>query len=175
MNKEDIDFLKQLQKEMLTQDNCEQASPRFWSIMTIKRIYWVDDDVTGYEIFIDEESAGESIKDVLSYIKEYHEDYCEEFPDKIIEFEKYKRLSKLTEVLKDEGFDILRVPYRDIYVVAKNTLFLTLEECKKHIERNGYHYKNPQPYCMTAWRSPQVERLFSILEHTDWSLYEGTD
>lgn len=169
MEKEDIEFLKQLQHEMLTQDNACQASPRFWAVMTTRRIYLVDDDIEGYEVVIDGERAGETIKEVLSYIQDFYEDYCEEFPDKIEEWKKYESLYELVEALKDEGWDIFRVPYRDIKVIAENTFFLTLEECKKHIELNRYHYNNPYPYCMTAWRSPQVERLYKILENTNWN------
>lgn len=172
MNKEDIDFLKQLQKEMLTQDICGEASPRFWVVMTIKRIYWVHDDVHGHEIvLIDEGSIGETVEEAISYMKEY-------FDESDLNIEKWEKCSTIfdfVDTLEMDGWNVAAVPYRDIDVIAENTLFLTLEECKKHIEHNAGHYKNPQPYCMTAWRSPQVERLFSILEHTDWSLYEGTD
>ncbi len=38
------------------------------------------------------------------------------------------------------------------------------EACKKHIDKNDYHYNKPHTYAMTAWRSPEVEKLFSILE-----------
>lgn len=172
MEKEDIEFLKQLQYEMLTQDTCEQASPRFWAVMTTKRIYWVDEDIDGYEVVIDGESVGETVKDVLSYIKEYYEDYGEEFPDKILACEKCKSTYGLCNILKDDGWNIFRVPYRDIKIIAENTFFLTLAECEKHIELNRYHYNNPYPYCMTAWRSPQVERCYKILENTNWDNFK---
>lgn len=172
MNKEDIDFLKQLQKEMLTQDNYGEAPPRFWAVITTKRVYWVHDIVHGHEIILnDEESIGENVEDAISYMKE-------NFEEADLNIEKWKKCDTVfdfADTLEKEGWNIYAVPYRDIDVVAENTLFLTLKECEKHIEHNSYHYKNPHPYCMTAWRSPQVERLFSILEHTDWSLYEGTN
>lgn len=171
MTKEDVEFLKKLQHEMLTQDNACQAAPRFWAVMTTKRIYWVDDDIDGYEVVIESESAGETVKDVISYIKEYYEDYFEEFHDKILACEKHNDTYRLCDILKDDGWDIFRVPYRDIKIVAENTFFLTLEECKKHIEYNKYHYNKPYPYCMTAWRSPQVERLYKILENENWDKF----
>lgn len=62
MKKEDLEFLKQLQKEMITQDNCGEAQPRFWVVMTTKRIYWVHDNIHGHEIVLaDEGSIGETI------------------------------------------------------------------------------------------------------------------
>lgn len=171
MTKEDVEFLKKLQHEMLTQDNACQAAPRFWVVMTTKRIYWVDEDIDGYEVVIEDESVGETVKDVLSYIKEYYEDYCEEFPDKILACEKCKGTNSLCNILKDDGWNIFRVPYRDIKIIAENTFFLTLSDCEKHIELNRYHYVKPHPYCMTAWRSPQVERLFKILENENWDKF----
>lgn len=165
MEKEDIEFLKQLQHEMLTQDTCGEAPPRFWSVMTTKRIYWVHDNIHGHEIVIDgEESIGETIEEAISYMKEYFD----ESDLKIEEWEKCSTIFDFVDTLEKEGWIIDAVPYRDIDVIAENTFFLTLDECKKHIELNGYHYNNPYPYCMTAWRSPQVERLYKILENTNW-------
>jgi hypothetical protein len=44
-------------------------------------------------------------------------------------------------------------------------MFLTKRECKEHIERNHYHYNDTvHTYAMTAWRSPQVEKLIKILQ-----------
>lgn len=164
MKKEDMEFLKKLQKEMLTQDNYGEAPPRFWAVMTKRRIYWVHDDIHGHEIVLDGESIGESVEEAISYMKEYFD----ESGLKIEEWEKCSTIFDFVDTLEKEGWVIDAVPYRDIDVIAENTFFLTLEECKKHIELNKYHYIEPYPYCMTAWRSSQVERLFSILESTNW-------
>ena len=60
------------------------------------------------------------------------------------------------------------VPVHKVNRIARNTMFLTLRECQEHIDRNAYHYQNPRPYAMTAWRSPQVENLVKILQTADW-------
>lgn len=60
------------------------------------------------------------------------------------------------------------VPVHKVDRNAPNTMFLTLRECKEHIQANDYHYRNPHPYAMTAWRSPQVEKLIEILQTADW-------
>lgn len=49
-----------------------------------------------------------------------------------------------------------------------NTMFLTLEECCRHIDANSYHYDHPRAYCMRAWRSPDVKRLWKALKGIDW-------
>lgn len=50
-----------------------------------------------------------------------------------------------------------------------DTMFLTNRSCKRHIELNHYHYSaDAHSYAMTAWRSPEVERLWKILDVIDW-------
>lgn len=49
-----------------------------------------------------------------------------------------------------------------------NTLFLTLEACQEHIKANSYHYDHPRSFCMRAWRSRDVDRLWKALKGIDW-------
>lgn len=39
---------------------------------------------------------------------------------------------------------------------------------REDIKCNDYHYIDPHTYGMTAWRSPQVERLYKILHEVDF-------
>lgn len=167
MTKEDVEFLKKLQHEMLTQDNACQAAPRFWVVKDVERIYNVTDDIDGYEVILDTERAGESKEEVLSFLK----DWTDIEPNELNKYEKCNSLDELIECLRKEGFDAYEVSYRDIKIIVENTFFLTLADCEKHIELNRYHYNNPYPYCMTAWRSPQVERLYKILENENWDKF----
>lgn len=52
--------------------------------------------------------------------------------------------------------------------IQPDTMFITKSSCKKHITQNHYHYNNPRTYAMTAWRSPEIERLWKILQETDF-------
>lgn len=75
-----------------------------------------------------------------------------------------------------EAGDLRCVPSREESKVVEDTLFLTLRECREHIERNRYNYKRPTTYVQTAVRSPQFERLIGILQQIDWeSLAERSD
>lgn len=180
MNKEDIEFLKDLQHEMLTQDTVCQASPRFWVVMQTVRDYWVDDSVDGVCIF--DTDASENVfegelEDLAEWLKENFDviTKCEcHFGDLEIECEDDKEfyLMNVSEI-KDffDEYDYKRYSicnYRDREEIAQDTMFLTLRECREHIERNKHHYTKPHTYAMTAWRSPQVEKLYKILENTNW-------
>ena len=72
MKKEDIEFLKVLQQEMLNQDNCGQASPRYWTVMQTKRVYGIEDgyDVGRAEVYCDHEVIVETFKELAEYLKE---------------------------------------------------------------------------------------------------------
>ena len=62
----------------------------------------------------------------------------------------------------------LRYEERVAFIVL-NIFFLTKREAIEHIKANHYHYTDKvHTYGMTAWRSPQVERLFKILEEVEW-------
>ena len=53
--------------------------------------------------------------------------------------------------------------------IYQDTMFLTNKSCKEHIRLNNYHYSSDaHSYAMTAWRSPEVEKLFKILQEVDW-------
>ena len=44
ISKKDIEFLKELQHEMLTQDTVCQADPRFWVVQQKVRTYGIHED-----------------------------------------------------------------------------------------------------------------------------------
>lgn len=82
-------------------------------------------------------------------------------------------IEELIEALVDAGaidegdYDV--VYYREEHYCYPNTMFLTNRSCKEHIEANKHHYSaDAHSYAMTAWRSPEVEKLWTILEKIDW-------
>jgi hypothetical protein len=163
ITKEDIEFLKALQNEMLTQDNVGQADPRFWVIKQTERVYRVEEgDGVVYVIDSDYENEFEELDDVKKYLIENELCTAEELDDVVDDND--------LEVLFDEkGIEFERIAYRDEQVIKEDTFFLTLREAQEHIERNYYHYnKSAHPYAMTAWRSPQVEKLYEILQKVDF-------
>ena len=182
MKQEDKEFLKQLQQEMLTQDHVCQASPRFWVVMQTVRDYWVDDNIDGICIYdtYGAESVFEGELDNLELINWLKEEFdviekieCDNgYITIIYEDENEFFISDAHDIVNFlEEYDAGRYNvcyYRDREEIVPNTMFLTLRECKKHIEANHYHYNKPHSYAMTAWRSPQVSKLYEILEKTDW-------
>lgn len=187
LNKEDIEFLKDLQNEMLTQDKCGTASPRYWVVMEdVKENGYEEECSDGAELYCGEDSEIYTLDKCYDLIDEYlsanygednYEIEKDNFGIIIINIKSIDKKINLYDIkdikyfLNEEyGYE----KYDTIYYCnferqVENTMFLTLEDCKRHIELNRYHYNNPRPYCCMAWRSPRMERLFKILENTDWN------
>lgn len=137
-------FLIELQEELNTQDTVGQADPRFWVVRQKVAVPCPDDwDPDFYEFVTDD---GDSME---------------------IETDESETVGSVLELIGLESVEMLR-PMRYENAVVPDTMFLTLRECREHIEANHYHYKKPHPYAMTAWRSPQVEKLIQILQTADW-------
>ena len=64
------------------------------------------------------------------------------------------------------------VPEKKLVYIVPDTFFMTLREAQEHIMHNRHNYRtDAHPYAMTAYRSPQVERLWKILQDTNWESY----
>lgn len=189
LTKEDIAFLKDLQKELNTEDTVGTASPRFWVIKQPERIYHVDKDEAEHYMFIETDSHSEltleDLKEKLEYLydenlkdikiennelifKYYDEDFEEE-EEYTIDF--YNNcyssdLDKVLELLEDE---VMIIYYNEIDATVPNCVFLTQIDAENHLRANDYHYhEEARTYCMCGWRSPRLEKLISILSKTDF-------
>ena len=195
MKKEDIEFLKKLSETMRTQEHDCQAAPRFWVVAQSVKEY-VGEDYGSHVDLVTEDGdtviENANIKNVVDYfMKEYSDEvkerritinhtpsYCEIFVlDKENgEAEEEETLFDVDDVIRFfEEHDIISDSYyRTVCYnindasICPDTMFITKESCKNHIRLNGYHYHNPHTYAMTAWRSPEVEKLWKLLEETDW-------
>ena len=164
--KSDIEFLKDLQIELNSQSDDCQAGPRFWTVGDYEWVPCDSENAERYSVYLPNDGESYEINDFLENILDR---------DKLSEEE----LEELNEVSCEESaFDWIREHYddgaslhpeREEHCVKENTMFLTKEEAKKHIELNHYHYtKKVHTYAMTAWRAPKVERLLKILSEFDF-------
>jgi len=166
---DDIKFLKELQNELNTQDHDCQAAPRFWTIEDYE--WFVAEE--GYHdkiVFFSANDCEEySVEEVIEKIKKHGFDDVERVNDAIYDYEYIGDTYEIESLIKeiDSSIHINYVVERQ--VVKENTMFLTKEEAKRHLNSNKHHYSSKaHTYAMTAWRAPKVERLFKILETFDW-------
>ena len=172
MNK-DIQFIKDLQKEMNEQENDGQAAPRYWSIMDYKWEPTSEDHAERMCLYDCEEGEAHTTESYLDDILERHLE-GEFTAEEVQELKDAIEMGSDNDVFEwvkdyDNKEQIYPVYETEVSFVAPNTMFLTKEEAKKHLRLNHYHYsKKAHTYAMTAWRAPKMERLINILEQFDW-------
>ncbi|BAM46329.1 hypothetical protein AXY_01970 [Amphibacillus xylanus NBRC 15112] len=169
--KDDIQFLKDLQQELTTQENDGQAAPRFWAIMDYKwevteeghhdRVSLYSPETCGYK------TVDEYIDEILNGDRrdEFNDEQIEELQDIKDYF-----LSDLEEWIKENDLREYHLIYEtEVSFIAYNTCFFTKAEAKSHLKNNRHHYsRKAHTFAMTAWRAPKMERLMKILESFDW-------
>lgn len=191
LTKEDITFLKDLQKELNTEDTVGTASPRFWVIKQPERVYHIDKDEAEYYRFLDidghdeltledlkerlEDLYDENLKDIKIennqlMFKYYDEDFEEEEEYTVNFNNNYfssdSMIEKILELLNDE---VIVIYYNEIDTTVPNCMFLTQIDAENHLRAKDYHYhEDARTYCMCGWRSPRFERLINILSKTDF-------
>ena len=188
LSNDDVNFLKELQKEINTEDNGGTANPRYWVIRQPERIYHLDEYEADYYMFLDEYDHQElTLEDLKEKLEDLNDDNLksieikdgaltfEYFDECLEEVEKYKvdydncyrdGLIKISELLE---FEVRVIYYSEIDVTADNCMFLTQIDAENHLRANDYHYhEEARTYCMHGWRNPRFERLINILSKTDF-------
>lgn len=173
--KEDIQFLKELQQQMRHEeehDNDCQASPRFWVIMDYKKEPGDKEFHNGETTYYHNNGDHTEFKN-LEELKEFLEDGWTEDDEELADLlsDESTDFDDVWEYLEDnyffEGFGTCFE--REVEFIVPDTMFLTKQEAKRHLELNHYHYTSKaHTYAMTAWRAPQVERLLKVLHEFDF-------
>jgi hypothetical protein len=177
LNVEDITFLKELQREMNTQDTQGQADPRYWVIRDYDRIYGERLNNPDGAVIVEQNSGNEEICDIkedvfgrIDSIELAIQKLKEKFPD---DFEDGYEVSLIFDMDDLEEF----ISYHDLpvkilqyqIIPIYSNIFSTQKAAEEHLRANDYHYNdNATTYAMTAWRSPEIEQLWKILREVDW-------
>lgn len=188
LSNDDIKFLKELQKELNTEDKVGTANPRYWVIRQPERIYHLDEDEADYYVFIDEcdkyELTLEDLKDKLEFLCddnlksvevkdgvltfEYFDEWLEEVEEYKVDYDNYNTDGKY-KILELLESDVSVAYYKEVDATVDNCMFLTQIDAENHLRANDYHYhEKARTYCMCGWRSPRFERLINILSKTDF-------
>lgn len=171
--KEDIQFLKDLQTELRSQEHDSQAEPRFWVIMDYRTVPTHEDYGAERMMYFHNDgdyTEFETIEELKGFL--WDNDFGDD--DEVCDVLKQESISFLDlweyvqENLNEEGY-FTEVPVKEEAFIVPDTMFLTKEEAKNHLKNNHYHYTSKaHTYAMTAWRAPKMERLIKILETFDW-------
>lgn len=174
---EDIQFLKNLQQEMKTQENDGQAAPRFWSIMDYKWVVTAEGHEDRVSLYDSDTCETIELDDYVDEILngDRRDDFSEDEIDELEHEKEWGSPSDIYDWIKkyDDGSRFYPIYEEQISFIAPNTMFLTKAEAKRHLEMNRHHYSSrAHTYAMTAWRAPKMDRLIKLLESFDWSLVQ---
>jgi len=152
--KEDIDFIKNLSKEMLEQDNRATATPYALICTTKQREYTPDGYGDKQTVRYDCEEF-DTPKDLLSYF-DMGEDLEPTF-DEAIDY-----IVENTE-LSTSDFDIF--DYREYHDITKHNanFFLTEKAYHRYIEEDGHNLNKPQSYVIHLRRNKELAKLYEII------------
>jgi hypothetical protein len=146
LKQETYDFIKNLVREIETQDNRSTRLPIFYVIKETTREYGIEDDYSndGFEW----EKDGESYtwKQVVDFV-------CEELellPDEIGETDA-------------EYCGFKKVFYRNIERYSDN-FFFTEKAAKEHLRINGHNLTKPQDYVIHAFRNDEIESVIEAMK-----------
>lgn len=175
ITEDEIRFLKELQKEMNTQDNLRQADPRYWVIRDFDKVYGErlnnPDGFTVYDSDYGNEvceieyrtiTTSEMVDEILKELKAQEYELSDD--DKQVIEDSYD-FDSLIEPLEELGFSVVQYEIVPKYF----GMFLTQKAAEEHLRKNYYHYTdNAATYAMTAWRSQEADMLYKILHSVDF-------
>lgn len=197
INKSEINFLINLQKELNTQTNDGNAQPIYWGILDYKRYY--NDNGTPILCNASEQITLESNKDIADYIRDELNIYVHEYNNyniTVIETLKSDETDKdiINQHLKNDDDKILFSMndcleflqdyesewelryYEDVEYIVPNLVFLTRQSAEDYLKAKSYHHSDDaHTYAMTALYNPIVERLWEILREVDFTKIKSED
>lgn len=167
-----LSFLKDLQKELSSQEIDSQASPRFWVLMDYKFLP-TDSDYADETHYV--HADGDSVQfrnpaDLIEFLEENEE--LDELPNyQDMNLDDLFEWIEENELNADGYYRI--VPVMEVAYIVENTLFLSKQEAKDYIKNNSYnHTSRIHTYAMTAHRAPRTGKVIEMLTETDWSKYK---
>ena len=166
LRQEDLDFLKDLQHELLTQENDGTADPLYWGVMEEETVGVPDgcgDPIIymGDGVTMETEEAVKYIEE--NYVADLDEANREEWEQNIDKDDMDDVVMFLNDNLDEHEVRIVWEKKQE--VISRETgAFLTKRACKEYIERFGYNHNKPHTYAMCAYRNFELERLLKILK-----------
>lgn len=174
---EEIQFLKDLQKEMNTQNTVGQADPRYWVIRNYEKVYGeslcnadgiaIYDDYNGILVLETDYPCFGTDSVIEKILNEFKEQEYELDEDTIENLKLSYDMRSLVDALNDiEEYNFRVCEYEEI--PKDEGMFLTHEAAVQHLKQNEHHYsENAHTYAKTAWRSSE-ELLWKILQTVDF-------
>lgn len=146
LSEEMAEFVKELSKEMLSQDRRGTADPYYYTIFD-KRITAVPDGC-GDEVRFEWDGDLMTEEEIKKQIE------CDK-PGSNFECE----LDRLIGEGQVTPFEVVEESHRP----ENSNVFLTEKACHRHIEQNKHRFNKPSSFVDHAWRNPEMEKLYQLI------------
>lgn len=174
LTKEDLTFLKELAKELRTQDTRATAKPLVFKIretvcVPYKDLYYFNEDVCLIDpderVYLTAQEALEALETLYEKDAQALKQLAANYPDMAYQ----EDLRALYDLMEDLELDWELTGYEMEEKVSGS--FLTARAAQAHLNENCHHYNSTaHVYCTHAWRNPELEQLLTIVEKFDSEL-----
>ncbi len=166
MNKEQINFLKNLKEEILTQDNLATRDVMF-AVLETKEHYNIDSDCCDYQVMVgDGDTVYRDIDDVIDNFPDFEEEL------------KDLDLEGACDYLFNEGYDVRICGVKEVEefnFMNGQSVFFTSKACKEFIKNNKHNLSSPVCYGISSWNNPEMNALREVIISTDWDKLQDSD
>lgn len=162
MTKEQIEFLNNLKKEILTQDNLATRDVMF-AVMETKRQFNIDKDCCDDEVLIIDDCVCDNINEVIDYYPNLEEEL------------KNLDLESAYYLLKVHGYNVRlsgTTETKEFDFNNGQSVFFTAKACKEFIKNNKHNLSLPACYGISSWNNPEMNALREIIISNDWEKLE---
>lgn len=190
----DIEFLRNLQYVLNTQDNMGNADPLFWVIRATKeRLVTTEHAPDDYDFITitDSDNPETNICDLNDFYETCQTAITPENEEFMtVEYISDSKVTIKNTIENDTLYEISDIDqtaaevlnlladcpqrfytcyYRSESEIIPNTFFLTHSACERHLKQNAYNYpEDAHAYAMTAQRSPEYETLLHLIKTINW-------
>jgi len=166
LTNEEIDFIKNLSKEIKEQDTRGTAQP--YGLVITQRVVRRVEDGIGDEVWCywcDTEYPSNKFKDFLEDLKEsYGEDneIYKKFKN-AGSFEEIYKDYNLLELAEDIDADIYEVAFNNEVDLSRFNFFLTEKAANEYIEKDKHNLHFPDTYGVHLWKNEEMANLIKII------------
>lgn len=158
---EEKDFIKNLSKEMIEQDNRATAAPYSYRVQQDVRVYGEDDRYVNRGVRIEDEHY-DNLEDALEYVLNWMRD--EDEGEGVAEISEDEMKDWLDNQGSDWSYYSWGIEHRLCHGYQGGTnAFWTEKACEAYIESNRHNLSNPISYVVNEYRNPEMEKLQAIV------------
>ena len=164
LSQDDAKFLRDLQRELLTQPNDGNAEPVYWGVIETREEPAPEDCGEARIYNCDSDCSVMTLDKAVKWVNENIEEKDLIFLWDTLD---HDDLDTVFEFIHDEmGIKEASVVWVEEHSrVSEDTgAFLTKRACQEYISRYGYNHSRPHTYAMTAYRNYELARLLKILK-----------